>query len=355
MTTDIAVRDERDSWVEVINPVSDLAKYVATTEFVPRGLQGRPAAIAAAILTGRELGVGPMRALAIINIIEGRPTLSAEGMVALIRRAGHQARPVRSTLEIATVKGRRVEDRDDPDGWVEASFSRQDAERAGLWGKRSKSSGAPTPWVTYPAEMLLARAWTRLARMLFSDVINGLQTESEAEDLADGEGGPEPVTTVRPPARLARQGRARESRGAAKVPPAAAPVADIVDAELVDAETGEVVPAPAAEPPEPEAEPARRPERARQPRGGDAPAQPPADPGPPPMSPEQRGLLWQLLKETGQDADDDRHRYATACLGRTVDTYVGLTMTEAAKLVTSLQADLRALAADDGPVEEDQP
>lgn len=81
-----------DSWANVVGQVAELARGIAGTDFVPDAMRGKPAAVTAAILTGRELGVGPMTALAHIHIVKGKPGQSAQLMRSLIFSAGHQLR-----------------------------------------------------------------------------------------------------------------------------------------------------------------------------------------------------------------------------------------------------------------------
>ena len=74
---------------QVLTPAIDLADRISRTEFVPKPMQGRPEAVLAAILTGHELGVGPMVALANIDVIEGRPAIRSH----LMPRAAGARRP----------------------------------------------------------------------------------------------------------------------------------------------------------------------------------------------------------------------------------------------------------------------
>ena len=52
------------AWIALMGPAVELAKAVAGTEFVPRAMRDNVAAIAAAILYGDEIGLGPMQSLA---------------------------------------------------------------------------------------------------------------------------------------------------------------------------------------------------------------------------------------------------------------------------------------------------
>ena len=76
--------------VTLLRTYVDLAARLCGTEFVPKGLRGKPAAVLACMLTGQEMGIGPMQALTHIHVVDGRPTQSAELIRAQILRAGHR-------------------------------------------------------------------------------------------------------------------------------------------------------------------------------------------------------------------------------------------------------------------------
>lgn len=146
-----------------------LSQRLSSTEFVPDALRNRPEAVLAAVLYGRELGIGPMQALQSVNVIKGKPTLAPETMRALILRAGHQIATKEYTDERVTLVGTR----DTMEETV--TFTVDDAKRAGL----IKTGGA---WTTYPRAMLLARATSELARLMFADVIAGASYTPEELD-----------------------------------------------------------------------------------------------------------------------------------------------------------------------------
>lgn len=138
---------------------------VAGTEFVPAGLRNKPDAILACILTGRELGLSPMESLRSIDVIDGKPSPSAELMLRRIFEAGHLVVTVEQNDQTCTVKGMRREN-----GVVvaemEFTFNMAMARRAGLASKRN--------WQNYPEAMLFWRAVAQLARQLFPDVMGAL-------------------------------------------------------------------------------------------------------------------------------------------------------------------------------------
>ena len=137
---------------------------IAHTELVPRRLRGDPPAMYASIMLGRELGLRPMQSMNMIDVVNGRATLSAELQVAMIRETGHSIRLEELNANAATVTGTRHDNGDS----ISFTFTMEMAERAGLAGKRN--------WQQYPEAMLWARAVSMLARMLFADVFAAIHT-----------------------------------------------------------------------------------------------------------------------------------------------------------------------------------
>lgn len=133
---------------------------------------GDTSAIMTIMLSARELGISPMAALnGGLNIIQGKVEISARMMNALIRRAGHSIVTVKCTETECELKGKRADNGDQES----ASFTMEDAKKASL----IKPGGG---WQKYPADMLYARALSRLARRLFPDVIGCAYVEGEIVD-----------------------------------------------------------------------------------------------------------------------------------------------------------------------------
>lgn len=281
---EIALRDATpsvDSWVPMLPAVGDLAAKIANTSFVPKGLRGKPAEIAACILTGRELGIGPMESLAKIDIIEGTPAINAELMRSLVLKAGHEMRFTALTDQKVTVEGRRA----GSDDWTAVTWSMADAQRAGLSGKSN--------WTKHPRQMLSARATAELCRLLFADALGGI---SHLPDEI------EPVEST--PVRRATQ---RVSRKAPELvePPledAVAPEPEIVDAEVVE-ET------PADEP----------------------------EPTVPAATQAQVQKLAILLGERGVDDRDARLAFISDRVGRPIASSKDLDRAEASALINALE------------------
>lgn len=112
------------------------------------------------ILAGQELGIGPMAAVAGLNVIQGKVTLSANLLATMVKK--HPAYDYRVTDH--TEKGCRIVFLQNGEQIGESVFTLEDAQRAGLRG---------TNWTKYPKAMLFARALTQGVRWYCPDVTAG--------------------------------------------------------------------------------------------------------------------------------------------------------------------------------------
>lgn len=146
--------------------IQQQAEILAQSDIVPAAYRRKPANIVVAALTGRSFGWDPLTAMRLCHVIEGKATISAEGMLALARAKGHSISG-ESTDQGATCIGTRADTGDT----MTVTFTMADAARAGLAGKGT--------WKQYPAAMCWARAVSQLCRMLFPDVLAGLSYTPE--------------------------------------------------------------------------------------------------------------------------------------------------------------------------------
>lgn len=181
MTSKIAKREpmqaldrhayEPRSWQDA----AQMAEALCESGMLPKGL-AKPAAALAVIVQGREFGLTAMQSLRSIHVIDGKPTFSADMMVALVHRSGLAEffRCVETTGDIATFETKR---KGEPTA-TQLSFTVADAKAAGLLGRG--------PWNKHRAEMLRARAKSHLARLVYPDVLAGVYSPGEL-------GGDEPL------------------------------------------------------------------------------------------------------------------------------------------------------------------
>jgi hypothetical protein len=171
------------------------AKALVDSGFLPQSVNTPQKAVAIMML-GRELGIPPWAALSTINVIQGKPTVSPQLMLALINRSGQLANmeciaePDKATVTM--LRRGRVPHTE--------TFTMKDAAALNLTGKDN--------YKKQPATMLKWRAVAACARVVFPDVILGLYTPEEmgAEVRVDDEGNmdvidvtPEPERQLPPP------------------------------------------------------------------------------------------------------------------------------------------------------------
>jgi hypothetical protein len=212
--------DNLRAWADEFDAAAQIASALSLTDFIPDTLKrlsedGRilpeatRATVAAALLTGQELGLGPMASLRSIDVVHGTPGLRAIAMRALVLSAGHDMWVEDATDTRVVVQGqRRGSERIQTCVWDEAR-----ARDLKLWDK-------PT-WRMQRRNMLTARATAECARLVAPERILGLGYT--AEELADGQMDQE-VAERAPAATPAPRKRARRAQ------PPAAPA--IVDAPL---------------------------------------------------------------------------------------------------------------------------
>lgn len=221
---------------DLVPQAASLADQIARTDFAPAGLRGKPEAVMAAMLTGHEIGIGPMQALSEISVINGRPCMSAKLMRALVHRAGHDLWfEVKSNTKV-TICARRA---DWPEDRVaKVTWTMDDAKAAGLAGGQN--------YRKYPRAMLAARATGEICRDNFADVLGGIgYTPEELSDgdlVADDDLVVESRADVAPPekatnVRKAKVAPARKT-AAAKAAPAPAPEPPAVDLPPLPGEDG---------------------------------------------------------------------------------------------------------------------
>lgn len=154
------------------------ATLLANSDFVPKECKGKPGEVLIRMQFGAELGLKPLQSVQNIGVINGKPTVYGDGLLAIVQ--GH---PEFEYIEESCDEKKaicKLKRKNQPECVRE--FSIEDAKLAGLYGKRGRD-GHPTPWVTYPKRMLQMRARGFAARDLFADALKGFITHAEAEDF----------------------------------------------------------------------------------------------------------------------------------------------------------------------------
>ncbi len=165
------------------------ADLIAKSEIVPNDYRNKPANVLVAIQMGMELGLPPLQALQNIAVINGRPAVWGDSLIA-IARAHPSCEYITETFDdktmTATCKAKR---RNGPE--EVRTFSRADAELAGLWNRNT--------WKQYPKRMLQMRARGFAIRDVFPDALRGIALAEEVQDMPPRDmGAVERVTEKEP-------------------------------------------------------------------------------------------------------------------------------------------------------------
>ena len=133
------------------------------------------------VLAGRELGFGAVASLTGVSIVQGRPTIGANLMAALVKRSRRYDYRVKTLTEQAAVivffeYGQTV---------GESPFTIQDATKAGLTGRDN--------WKHYARNMLFARALSNGVRWFCPDLTGG---PIYTPDELDGETNPDQIPAL---------------------------------------------------------------------------------------------------------------------------------------------------------------
>lgn len=149
------------------------SNYLADSDLVPKDFKGKPGNCLIAMQWGSELGLKPLQSLQNLAVINGRPALWGDAVIALV-----MASPVCEYVtedDDGETAYCRVKRKGAPE--QVRSFSMEDARKAGLSGKQG-------PWTQYPKRMRQMRARAFALRDVFPDVLRGMPIAEELQDMA---------------------------------------------------------------------------------------------------------------------------------------------------------------------------
>lgn len=165
---------------EMIRTYDDLMKFsdlLVKSGMLPQGVKTKEAA-AVVILKGREIGMPMMESFSLINVIQGKPTIAPQGMIALARRTGLLEDMKLWSNEGNTESYCIVKRRGQSE--YKSTFTDKDAEAMGLMIKDN--------WKKQKRVMREWRAASANFRITFADVIGGMYPPEELGAEVDDEG-----------------------------------------------------------------------------------------------------------------------------------------------------------------------
>jgi hypothetical protein len=149
----------------------EYAKLISDSDLAPKDYKGKPGNVLIAIQYGVEIGLKPMQAIQNIAVINGRPAIWGDAMIALVQNhplCEYIKEEFKNDTAYCIVKRRGEEEH-------VSHFSKADAKTAGLLGKAGV-------WQQYPERMLKMRARGFALRDKFADVLKGIAMREEVMD-----------------------------------------------------------------------------------------------------------------------------------------------------------------------------
>lgn len=161
---------------------------------IPVISSGKPEAVVMVLQHGFEVGLSPMQALQQVIPVNGLVSIKGDGAKSLIFGSGVLFPNSWVEKESGSIKEENytfsiTAKRKDNGMQLTRTFSVNDAKRAGLWITKDKIEGKDgwkwkkSAWYKYPDRMVRYRCLGFIARDLFSDVLAGMYTSEEAQDL----------------------------------------------------------------------------------------------------------------------------------------------------------------------------
>ena len=132
-------------------------------------------------------GIPPIKAVQQYHIIEGKPALKSEAMLARFQAAGGKIRWTERTAQRVSLWLSHPQA-----GELEVTWDTERAKAAGLSGKNQ--------WRAYPTQMMSARCISEGVRALFPACLGGFYTPEEELDMAKDEPRPAPAPQPKPKA-----------------------------------------------------------------------------------------------------------------------------------------------------------
>lgn len=156
----------------------DVCNMIASSNFVPNAYKGKGGDVMVAVDLGRSVGLPAIPALQTIAVINGKPSIYGDGLLAIVKANGGRLEETALRDDAGKIVGYRCIASRSGHAPVTHEFTIDDAILAGLWGKQG-------PWKQYPSRMLQMRARGFSCRDQFADYLNGMISREEAEDFID--------------------------------------------------------------------------------------------------------------------------------------------------------------------------
>jgi hypothetical protein len=165
-----------------------MAKMLMTSKIIPESFRNNVADCVIALEMANRMGVNPIAVMQNLYIVHGKPSWSAQFIVAAI----NQSSRFKTTIMY------EVSGEGDEKGCIayalDFSGNRIDSPRVtiGMAKKEGWYTKNGSKWQTMEDLMLRYRAATLFGRLYTPDLLMGMQTKEEMEDVADAKGAEQP-------------------------------------------------------------------------------------------------------------------------------------------------------------------
>jgi len=168
--SEVMVRNNNLMTFDNLDTALQWGKMIAESSLCPQNFKNKPGDVLVAIQFGQELGLKPMQAIQNIAVIGGKPSLYGDAMLAVCKMHP-DFEYIDETFDTGTMTATcKVKRRNQPE--QVRSYSKERAEKAGLWGKAG-------PWRTDPERMLQMRARGFALRDVLPDALKGMYCYEE--------------------------------------------------------------------------------------------------------------------------------------------------------------------------------
>lgn len=159
----------------------ELAMKLSRSNVIPKQYIGKPTDLFVAMAMGYQLGMPVEQAIQDIAVINGRPTIYGDGLLAVCMNHPQFEDILEEPIKDGDkITGYRCTVKRTNRSPCVREFTLSDAKRANLLGKAG-------PWSQYEARMLQMRSRTLALRDSFADALRGIKSREEVEDYIDGE------------------------------------------------------------------------------------------------------------------------------------------------------------------------
>lgn len=168
-----------------------MAKALASSQLVPKEYQGNLANCLVALEVAQRTGSSVMAVAQNLHIIHGRPSWSAQYIIAALNSCGRFA-PIRFDMKGEGMKRSCIAWTVDKSGErLEGPEVSIDMAKAEGWFEKSGSK-----WKTMPDLMLRYRSAAFFGRLYAPDILMGMQTDDEIRDVTPASQPVEGIKTV---------------------------------------------------------------------------------------------------------------------------------------------------------------